>query len=157
MTTPPADDRLLHLERAQRRLTGVTLILGVLLVLTLAWQLLPFHPVIVARSFLVRGRGGVARAELSEWPDRSVVLRLNNASGKARGMWRMFPDGGMTLYVADSAGNRRAELGLAADGEPRLVLAGPRGEWRAVVAPADSGRAGIVLFDSQGRSLVRLP
>jgi hypothetical protein len=152
------EDRLHGLERSHRRFEAATVILGLLIALALAWQLLPVRALQEAKRFVVRGSGGIPRAELSEWSDGSVALRLNDARGKAKAMWRLSADGSVVLYLADAAGHRRLELATAPDGDPTIILAGSDGRSRvALAAPLEGRRSGVALRDSLGRVTFRAP
>lgn len=154
----PDPGRLDRLERGQRRLAAVTAVLALLLVLSLAWQVLPLRPRHTARSFVVAGAGGAARAEIAELADGTVALRLNDARGKARAMWRLAPDGSLVLYMSDAGGHRRAEIALDAAGDPALSLGGRDGSLRGRLTPPDgTARSGLVLADSTGTIVFRAP
>jgi hypothetical protein len=156
--TDAAADRLARLERAQRRTGSVVVILCLLVTLALAWQFLPLRGTIEARRLVVRGLGGTARAEISEWADGSIALRLNDRDGKARGLWRLKSDGSQLFYLSDSIGHRRAEVALDPDGAPTLSLADDAGRTRAVLKPPGaSGGPGLALRDGAGRTLFVAP
>jgi hypothetical protein len=124
------DSRLMMLERQYRRLQGVLAVVGLLACAGIIAHYLPGPSTLGARRFVVVDAAQTVRAELVAADDGDVLLRLNNAAGKARTILRLEREGNATLRLSDAQGFNRLELGIDQDGEPSLALTGPDGRTR---------------------------
>ena len=144
------EQRLLTLERSQRRLAGVTVMLGLIVVALSLWQFLPV-PVVEAQRFVLQDKQHRARLIMIASDDGTVMMRLNNTGEKARSIWSLAPDGEASLRLSDSTGTTRAELAIDATGDPSLVLAAADGRTRTRLGVTSAeGRAALSLRDAAG-------
>jgi hypothetical protein len=141
MATDPILERIVRLERSQRRLRGLlaALVLSVVALAVLG----------AADDGVLRGRG----LQLKDEKDRVRVmlsaqtgLSLLGPDGAPRAVLSLDGSGpGLVLYGTDS----RAILNVNQDG-PALAFTGPRGSLRAILASV-RGEPGLVFFNAEER------
>ena len=144
------EQRLESLERAQRRLTGITVMLGLVVVALGLWQFLPVRS-LEAERLVLRDRQHRARVIMLTQDDGTVMVRLNNDAEKARTIWSLAPDGETWLRLSDSTGTTRAEIAVDATGDPSLTLAAADGRTRTRLGLTRSdGRPALALRAEDG-------
>jgi hypothetical protein len=149
----PVPNPLARLEARVRWLTALSSFLTLGFVALLIWQFAPRPKVVEAHSFVLRDESWRRRGELGLREDGSPLLRLNDASGKARLMIYARDDGQAGMRLLDGETVSRARFGLEPDGKPILLLAGADGRSRVLIAPLGEGYSGMELH-SPDRKLV---
>lgn len=155
--TTDVETRLTHLERRSRRLSGVVAMLGVLVMVMVAWRMMPARRALDVEQIILRDRENHARGELAVWPDGSAALRLNDVRGKARALWLVKPDGSVSMHFRDERGVSRAELAIDPAGAPSLALTGADGHTRTLLGLVEANAAGITLRDPSNTTVWRAP
>lgn len=144
------DERLATLERKLSRLQRVTVMLAAGFVLLLVWRLVPPPPVIEAREFRLRDRGGAFRGALGMLDESRPMLRLNDLNGRARALLYLNPERGGTFRLLDQEGESRLALLLMEDGRSEIVMNDPRdGSWTRLAVPSPA-RPALATGDSAG-------
>lgn len=133
------EHRLARIERSQRRLRGIALVLALLVAVLAVWQFIPGSSVVASRRFVLYDAASRERAELVTWADGTVVFRMNGEDQKARGLWRLYPDGVLSLRFTDQKGYGRIELRVEADGTPSLSFGGDDGHTHTWIGVAEDG------------------
>jgi len=136
--------RILALERQNRRLHGLVVLLVLMALVQTAWHLLPGAPVISAERFVVKRRGGPPRGEFSLWQDGTPAFRINNEKGEARALWALRRDGTLSLRMNDVHHMTRVEMLVDPDGLPRVALYGSDGRSRANLYVNDANQADLM-------------
>lgn len=140
--TRSVEQRIARLERSQKKLQSIALVLTLLVVALTGWQFLPGPPEVRVRTLSLMDRQNRNRAELTTWADGTVVFRMNGENEKARAMWRLHRDGAISIRFADEQGHGRLEMRTEGDGTPSLVFGDERGHagtWIGI--PGDGGPA----------------
>jgi hypothetical protein len=156
-TTPDFGTRLAHLERRNLTLSGVVAMLGVLVLVMIAWRMLPARRTLDVEQIVLRDRENHARGELAVGSDGTAALRLNDVRGKARALWRVMADGSVSMHFRDERGVSRAELAIDPAGVPSLALTGADGHTRTWLGLVEANAAGITLRDPSNTTVWRAP
>jgi len=135
------NQRLQTLERSNRRLGGLVVLLVIMAAVQTAWHLLPGPPVVAAERFVVKRRGGPTRGEFYLWSDGTPALRLNNERGEARALMALRQDGTLSLRMNDPRHVTRVEMFVDPDGLPHVALYGNDGRSRANLVVDAENRA----------------
>ena len=143
----PLEQRILLIEGRYRRLQTVLAVVGLVACARIAAHFLPGPSTLVASRWLLLDRSQAVRAEMTTEMDGGVLLRLNNANGKARAMWKLERDGSGVLRMSDEQGFNRFEVAMDREGTPLLVLTGADGHTRTRLGLYEAGSPGIMLFD----------
>jgi len=132
-TAIPGDwnQRLTDLERSNRRLGGLVVLLVLMAAVQTAWHLLPGPPVVAAERYLLQRRGSVPVGEFSIWKDGTPAFRLNNDEGEARALMTLRRDGTLALRMTDASHQTRVEMSVDPEGLPRVSVFGRDGRSRA--------------------------
>ncbi|MEO5618478.1 MAG: hypothetical protein ABIS67_11945 [Candidatus Eisenbacteria bacterium] len=133
--------RILALERGNRRLSGLVVLLLLMALAQTAWHLLPGPGVVAAHRFVLKQRGGVPRGEFSIWKDGTPAFRINNPSGEARALWALRQDGTLSLRMTGPNHHTRVEMYVDPSGRPHVTLYGDDGRSRAVLFVDAANRA----------------
>jgi len=138
--------RIEALERRVRRLLGLCILLGVGLLIEVAWIVAP-QPDVVASRFLLRGPHGAPRGGLLLDEKGQPVVRLNNALGKPRVYGVVTADGRAHVWLADTSYRARIFLEVGPDGRTAAGLCDSLG---AAVLRADlTSRGGLTLVPAR--------
>lgn len=140
-TTPDINLRLLTLERGNRRLGGLVVLLVLMALAQTAWHLMPDPGVVSARRFVLKHRGGVPRGDFSIREDGTAAFRINNPAGEARAVWALRRDGTLSLRMTGPNHQTRVELFVDPSGRPNVSLCGDDGRSRAVLFVDAENRA----------------
>ena len=132
-TGPDVNLRILALERGNRRLGGLVVLLVLVALAQTAWLLLPGPGVVSAHRFVLKQNGGIPRGEFSIWADGTPAFRINNPAGEARALWALRKDGTLNLRMTGPNHHTRVELSVSPAGEPHVALFGDDGRSRAVL------------------------
>jgi len=123
--------RLERLERRQRRILGVVVLLLLVALTETAGRFLPGPPWVSATHFVLRKGSAPPRGEFALWEDGSPAFRLNNARGEARALWAYRNDGTLSLRMSDEHFNTKVEMSVDPAGQPAITLFGSDGHTRA--------------------------
>jgi hypothetical protein len=139
--TPDLNLRLLALERGNRRLGGLVVLLVLMALAQTAWHLLPGPGVVSAHRFVLKHRGQAPRGEFSIWQDGTPAFRINNSNGEARALWTMRKDGALSLRMNGPNHQTRVEMYVDPSGLPSVAVCGDDGRSRAVLFVDAENRA----------------
>ena len=136
MTHESLDQRLLGLERSQRRLRSFVLLLAVLagaLIVLAAAPPRPAPDVVNARAVRILDEKGTARATLTVNADGEPLLLLTDRQGEGRASLFVTNDGRPALGLRDAKGRNRATLALEPGDVPFLSFRDDKGKqiWSA--------------------------
>jgi hypothetical protein len=136
MTHESIDHRLLGLERSQRRLRSLVLLLAVLagaLVLLAAAPSRPSPDIVSARAVRILDEKGTVRATLTVNAGGEPLLLLTDRQGEARASLFVTNDGRPALGLRDAKGRNRAMLALEPGDIPFLSFRDEKGKqiWSA--------------------------
>jgi hypothetical protein len=120
--------RVARLERRERRMTAIVVMLLLLTVTSTLWHLLPGAGVIEAGAISLQGKGSrFPRAAFYLGPDGLPVVRFNNARGEAIALWSLRGDGTSSFRLSDEHFITRIELNVDPAGWPSFALSAPNG------------------------------
>lgn len=121
MTDDRLRERLDRLERDNRRLKRVGVVIGVLLMAALGMGQTPGKRVITANEFVLIDGKGEHRMVLAV-KEEQPAFALYDGHGQRRALLTLDKDGRPAFALADANGEARLSLGLRHGGEPRLSL-----------------------------------
>jgi hypothetical protein len=162
MTTPDSpvpslEERVAKLDRLQRRLYAVVMMLVLGIVALLAWQFYPSTRPVESQRFTMRDKHGIRRIDLTLTEQGEPMFRLNDKNGKARAMIWLRDDGAVSLRLSDNEGQPRLSLNVRSGGSPEVVLNNRDGRSAASVSVDENGLGGITVRDIQMRTLWSSP
>ena len=158
-----------RLERRQRYLLGIPLVLATALVLA-GWQTVQSpQENLKTRSLSIVDSNGVARLVLGAPVPNPVVsgraqqrrtpatgIIFNDAAGNERGGMGMMDDGSMNLCFDDANTERNCLFFMPKFGNG-IVFNDAKGDSRAILYLDTTGAPHFLLRDEQGHNLVSLP
>ena len=158
---PPAqtvEQRLEQLERENRRLKLVGMIVAVLGGAALLWILSQLvGRTVEARRFILRDSGGEKRAEIAIGSEGMAGLWMYDKSGKFRATFTVTGAGTPGIVLYDENGRNRAEFGLLPDNSPGIALSEQGGIASVGILVTQDGLPHFTLADKTGRVLVKAP
>jgi hypothetical protein len=146
--------RLEKLEKQNRRIKGIGIVLLVLAAALVLMGQTPGHRTVEANEFVLKDADGTVRGR---WSVAALGPRfvLLDATGKERVAFNMNP-GGAGLTLSDASGRARAHLVATVNG-PGLLLTDANGKDRLFLFADDTeNSAGLGLQDEKGSQPVRL-
>ncbi len=118
-------DRVSRLERRERRMTAIVVMLLLLTVTSTLWRLLP-GPAPIATSALWLQKGTPnARAGFYLSADGMPAIRFSNGRGEALALWSLRGDGTLSFRMSDASLAPRIEMNVDPEGWPSLTLTAP--------------------------------
>lgn len=117
--------RIARLERRERRMTAIVVMLLLLTLTSTAWRLLPGTGPVQANAFWLQNGTRFARAGFTLSTDGMPAVRFNNARGEAVALWSLRADGTLNFRMMDRHFTTHAELNVDPDGWPSLTLTAP--------------------------------
>lgn len=118
-------DRIARLERRERRMTAIVVMLLLLTVTSTVWHLLPGTGAVQANAFWLQNGTRFPRAGFYLSPDGMPALRFNNGRGEALSLWSLREDGTLNFRMSDAHFTTHLELNMDPDGWPTLTLTAP--------------------------------
>lgn len=118
-------DRIARLERRERRMTAIVVMLLLLTITSTLWRLLPGAGPVQASAFWLQDKTRFPRAGFYLSPQGMPAIRFNNGRGEAVALWAQREDGTQNLRLMDQHFVTHAELNVDPDGWPSLTLTAP--------------------------------
>lgn len=120
-------DRVARLERRERRMTAIVVMLLLLTVTSTLWRLLPGPAPVATTAFWLQKGTRNARAGFYLSGDGMPAIRFSNERGEALALWSLRGDGTLDFRMSDASLAPRIEMNVDPDGWPSLMLSGPNG------------------------------
>ena len=119
--------RVARLERRERRMTAIVVMLLLLTITSTLWRLLPGATPVQASAVWLQNGTPFPRAGFYLSPEGMPAARFNNARGEAVALWSLRGDGTVNFRMMDQHFITHAELNVDPDGWPSLTLTAPNG------------------------------
>ena len=121
------DGRIARLERRERRMSAIVIMLLLLTITSAAWRLLPGPGAVQTSALWLQNGTRFPRAGFYLSPEGMPAARFNNARGEAVALGSLRGDGTLNFRMMDRHFITHAELNVDPDGWPALTLTAPNG------------------------------
>jgi hypothetical protein len=118
-------DRIARLERRERRMTAIVVMLLLLTITSTAWHLLPGTSGLQTSALALQNGTRFPRAAFSLSPAGMPAIRFNNGRGEALALWSLREDGTLNFRMSDAHFTDHVDLNVDPDGWPSLTLTAP--------------------------------